>query len=124
MITILPHLSHLKDKLQLIRKMLLFPETNDARRSNYSHRDDFGTQECAKAMDICHAGGVKVNELGTPRLDSIFRIAPEKARYDILMYINADIVFTHLQECKLTYLSITTSAEMIFWLWVVGWIQT
>ena len=57
--------------------------------------DDFGTQECAKAMDICHAGGVKVNELGTPRLDSIFRIAQEKARYDILMYINADIVFTH-----------------------------
>ena len=42
--------------------------------------DDFGTQQCAKAMNICHAGGVKVNELGTPRLDSIFRIAQEKAQ--------------------------------------------
>lgn len=57
--------------------------------------DDAGTNATADRLGVSHAQGVETNELGTPRLDDIFRIAQREARYDLMMYINADIVFTH-----------------------------
>lgn len=57
--------------------------------------DDPGTSSVAEQLGVSHVPGVATNDLGTPRLDDIFRIAQKNAQYDILMYINADIVFTH-----------------------------
>ena len=57
--------------------------------------DDYGTDACSKDLDVEHIKNCSVNELGTPFLDSIFLKAQEKSNFNILMYINADIVFTH-----------------------------
>lgn len=38
--------------------------------------------------------GVKKNQYGTPLLNDAFRIASETAKYDVLLYTNADIVLT------------------------------
>ena len=57
--------------------------------------DDDGTDICAKDLGVEHIPACKKNDIGTPFLDSIFHKAQEVAQFKIVMYINADIVFTH-----------------------------
>lgn len=55
--------------------------------------DDAGVGEAAAEFGLRHVPGVAVNELGTPLLDSAFALAEEHARYPIMAYTNADLVF-------------------------------
>jgi hypothetical protein len=57
--------------------------------------DDLGTDTCARTLGVEHIKKCEVNQQGTPLLSSVFSQAHQNAEFDILMYINADIVFTH-----------------------------
>jgi hypothetical protein len=57
--------------------------------------DDVGTDLCALTLGVQHIKECESNKLGTPFLSSVFSQAQKNADFEILMYINADIVFTH-----------------------------
>lgn len=54
--------------------------------------DEAGVSEVAAEHGVRHLPRVERNELGTPLLDSIFRLAEQAARYPVLCYVNADII--------------------------------
>jgi hypothetical protein len=54
--------------------------------------DDEGTSEVAKEFGIHHIPDVARNQFGTPLIRSLFDRAQEKARYDRMCYVNADIL--------------------------------
>lgn len=54
--------------------------------------DEEGMAEVAQEFGVQHVRDVARNELGTPRLDSIFAKAREHASHDILCYVNADVM--------------------------------
>ena len=54
--------------------------------------DDEGTSEVAKEFGIQHIPDVARNDLGTPLISSLFEKAQEKARYDRMCYVNADLI--------------------------------
>jgi hypothetical protein len=54
---------------------------------------DPGVAEAAARNGARWLPDVAVNELGTPLLDSAFRLARESASHPVLCYVNADIVF-------------------------------
>jgi hypothetical protein len=54
---------------------------------------DAGVAEMAAAVGARHLPDVATNELGTPRLDSAFAIAAERATTPLIMYVNSDILF-------------------------------
>jgi hypothetical protein len=54
--------------------------------------NDPTVKKFAEKNDVEFADGVQVNDYGTPYVDSIFEIAEKKSRYDILVYINADLI--------------------------------
>jgi hypothetical protein len=54
--------------------------------------DEPGMNEAAHDLGVQHLSDVKVNQFGTPQVDSIFSIARESAKSEILLYINADIL--------------------------------
>jgi len=56
--------------------------------------DDAGILEVAKEFGVVHIPKIEKNEFGTPLLDSAFTIAQRRATYDILVYINTDIIVT------------------------------
>jgi len=74
--------------------------------------DDLGIQEAAIDLGVRHISKVKVNEWGTPRVDSIFELARETSSAELLLYINADIlllpetveVIQQVQELKEEFL--------------------
>ncbi|MFH0854173.1 MAG: hypothetical protein V1891_01640 [bacterium] len=51
-----------------------------------------GIAEIAKKLNVAHINNVKYNELGTPLLNSAFELAQKKANYNILCYLNCDII--------------------------------
>ena len=51
-----------------------------------------GTAEIAKEFDVCHVPEVAVNEYGTPLLNDLFEKAEKLARYELLCYVNCDII--------------------------------
>jgi hypothetical protein len=53
-----------------------------------------GVKEISSELNITNIPVVKRNSLGTPYLDDIFNQAKKIAKYDILCYINADIILT------------------------------
>jgi len=53
-----------------------------------------GIEEYAKMKGLRHVPDITLNELGTPRLDFVFRRAQELAKFDTMCYVNADIIFT------------------------------
>jgi hypothetical protein len=55
--------------------------------------DEEGMAETAAQMGVRHLPQVERNENGTPRLDSVFRLAQEHGRGALLCYANADILF-------------------------------
>lgn len=54
---------------------------------------DEGIAEMAAAVGAVHVPDVACNEMGTPRLDSAFAIAAERASTRLIMYANSDILF-------------------------------
>lgn len=51
-----------------------------------------GTQQIATEFGLTYIPDVNTNQQGTPLLDGIFKKAQGQAKYDILAYINADII--------------------------------
>ena len=54
--------------------------------------DDEGIATTAKKYDISHIPEMACNKYGTPLLDSAFSLARKHARYDVLVFINTDII--------------------------------
>ncbi len=54
--------------------------------------DDEGTAEVAAELGLRHIPNIERNELGTPLVSSIFSTGQKLARYDIVGYVNADII--------------------------------
>jgi len=55
--------------------------------------DEEGIQETAAELGLQGIGAIKRNALGTPLLDDIFQSVRTRASFDILCYVNADILF-------------------------------
>jgi hypothetical protein len=54
--------------------------------------DETGLRETAQEFNLILLPDVKRNEFGTPLVDSIFELARQTAKYDVLIYLNADII--------------------------------
>jgi hypothetical protein len=55
--------------------------------------NDPGVAEACAQLKVTHVPDVAVNELGTPLLDSAFRIARQRAATPYIGYVNGDIIF-------------------------------
>lgn len=53
-----------------------------------------GAEELCREFDIIHIKEVERNEYGTPLVSSLFKKAQGRASYEIICYINADILLT------------------------------
>jgi hypothetical protein len=53
---------------------------------------DEGVAQAARELGVGHVPDVSLSDSGTPLLDSMFAAARERARHDLLLYVNADIV--------------------------------
>lgn len=56
--------------------------------------DEEGTAEIAATLKIRHISNIERNEYGTPLISSIFGIAQNIAKYQLMCYVNADIILT------------------------------
>ena len=56
--------------------------------------DEEGVEKASSECGADYIPGCERNEFGTPLISSIFALAREKARHDILCYVNADIMLT------------------------------
>jgi hypothetical protein len=54
--------------------------------------DDFGAAEVSRELGLRHESYVERNAFGTKRLDYLFTTARALSRYDVLCYVNCDIV--------------------------------
>ncbi len=54
-----------------------------------------GMAEVASRFGIKHIAEVECNEYGTPLLSSIFGMAQDTAKYQLMCYVNADIILTN-----------------------------
>jgi hypothetical protein len=54
--------------------------------------DDEGTAEVAKEFGACHVPEMARNEYGTPLLSDVFERGEQAAKYDLLCYVNCDII--------------------------------
>jgi hypothetical protein len=53
-----------------------------------------GTREIAAEQGLEHVPSVEGNELGTPYLRAVIRAGEERARHDLVCYVNGDIILT------------------------------
>jgi hypothetical protein len=56
--------------------------------------EEAGLAEVAEEYNAIHKRGIKKNEFGTPRVDSIFHQARISSNNEVLAYVNADIILT------------------------------
>src|ERR1043166_8086561 len=54
--------------------------------------DDDGTADTAAILGVRHLPRVARNEYGTPLLSDLFQQARDAAAYDVLCYVNADVI--------------------------------
>ncbi len=54
--------------------------------------DEEGTAEFASRPGIRHIPDIECNEYGTPLVNSIFKTAQDAAKYQLMCYVNADII--------------------------------
>jgi len=59
----------------------------------YLFGDDEGVAETAARLNVNHVSFIEKTEFGTPLLSSAFSTAQKLAKNDLLMYVNADIIF-------------------------------
>ncbi|RCV66165.1 hypothetical protein C5S53_00125 [Methanophagales archaeon] len=55
--------------------------------------DEVGVAEVARELKVRHISKVAKNEYGTPLISSLFEKAREVGKYDVLCYVNSDIIF-------------------------------
>lgn len=55
--------------------------------------DDEGVEQVANELSFVHLGGLPTSDFGTPLVNEIFTMAAGRAVGDVLMYVNADIMF-------------------------------
>jgi len=53
---------------------------------------DEGTAEVAEEFGVKHIPDIECNEYGTPRIDSMYAVASDAAKNEMLCHINADII--------------------------------
>lgn len=56
--------------------------------------DSAGTREVAAEFDLEHVPSVETNEFGTPYLRALIESGERRARYNLLCYVNGDIILT------------------------------
>ncbi len=56
--------------------------------------DDEGMADIARQFGLRHFPEIECNEYGTPLISSLFQVAEEKAKHEVLCQINADIMIT------------------------------
>jgi len=54
--------------------------------------DECGTESIAEEYNLVHVPGVELSPLGVPLVSSTFWLAQQSAKYDIICYVNADIM--------------------------------
>jgi len=54
--------------------------------------NDPGTEDAAKDLGVNHVPEIACNERGTPMVNSIFKTAQSDDKYELLAYVNADII--------------------------------
>jgi len=54
--------------------------------------DEEGTAEVAKEFGLLHVSEVARNECGTPLLSDVFEKGKQRAKHDLLCYVNCDII--------------------------------
>ena len=54
--------------------------------------DEPGCSETALEFGVDHVGDIETNVFGTPLVSSVFRSAEERAKGDLLFYVNADLI--------------------------------
>lgn len=54
--------------------------------------DEEGTATIAKSFELRHVPEIERNECGTPLLESVFRLGQKHAHFQIVCYVNADII--------------------------------
>jgi hypothetical protein len=54
--------------------------------------DEIGTEDISKELGLFHISDTRKNRYGTPQLDDVFKKAYQNAHYDILCFVNADII--------------------------------
>jgi hypothetical protein len=64
-----------------------------------------GTRAIAEEFGLEHVAGVEANEFGTPYLHSMIRTAEGRARHDLMVYVNGDILLTEGFESAVRYVS-------------------
>ncbi|PIQ86858.1 MAG: hypothetical protein COV74_03235 [Candidatus Omnitrophica bacterium CG11_big_fil_rev_8_21_14_0_20_45_26] len=67
--------------------------------------DETGTEQAAKEFGFRHVSALERNQYGTPLVNFIFNQAQKLARYDIVCYINTDIILTEGFETLLARVS-------------------
>jgi hypothetical protein len=67
--------------------------------------DSDGTKETAAELGLEHVPAVETNEFGTPYLRALIESATQLARYDLLCYVNADIILTEGFERAVRHVS-------------------
>ena len=55
--------------------------------------NDPGVEETAREFGVVHLNNIRTNEYGTPYVSDAFRQVSDRAKYDVLCYVNADIMF-------------------------------
>lgn len=56
--------------------------------------DEEGVDKAARELEVSHFPNIAKNEFGTPLINDVFEKAQKIAKYDILSYINCDIILT------------------------------
>jgi hypothetical protein len=57
--------------------------------------DDQGVLEIAQEFHLQHISGVETNEFGTPLISSIFNLAMDYSKTEMMAYVNSDIILLH-----------------------------
>ncbi len=60
-----------------------------------------GTDEACDYLGATHVPEVERNEFGTPLVSSLFSICRQRAKHDLICYVNADIILTKKFLCCL-----------------------
>ncbi len=56
--------------------------------------DENGTSQVAGKLGMDHVANIGCNEYGTPLISSLFETARDKAKHDLICYVNSDIILT------------------------------
>ncbi|MFC1809212.1 nucleoside-diphosphate sugar epimerase/dehydratase [Candidatus Omnitrophota bacterium] len=63
--------------------------------------NDEGIANCAEELDLIHIPDIRLSELGTPKLDDVFKQVYQNASNEILVFINSDIILMEDFVCAL-----------------------